>query len=108
MLKRLLSDSGLGLLADIMAQPSPQRFQIGDVIEFVKSDGWKWTVTILGREESGEFQMMFYPGKPLFFMATEGELAALRIVRVDTMKEDTLSMYRCEAGLEEWPVEVAA
>lgn len=108
MLKSCAEPQAMAKIAGIMAQPDPERFQSGDVIEFQKCDGWKWPVTILGRNAAGDFDAMFYTGEPWHFTATEDELAALRIVRVDVMDGESVTMYRRLLGLEEWPVEVEA
>lgn len=92
------------LIVTILHAPGPARWQAGDMITFEKADGLRWIVTILGREKSGEIQMMFYTGKPFFFMTTEDELAALRIVHIDTMNDETVTMYRRMLGLDARPI----
>lgn len=90
-------------IGSIFNTPDPERWQVGDEIEFVKADGGKWIVTILGREKSGELQMMFYTGQPYFFMTTEDELASLRVVRVCRMNQESVTEYRRLLGLDDWP-----
>jgi hypothetical protein len=46
-----------------MSQPNPPQFQVGDEIEFEKSDGWRWIVAILGRAEHGKFDCMIFDGQ---------------------------------------------
>ncbi|RLP21995.1 hypothetical protein [Mesorhizobium sp. YM1C-6-2] len=80
--------------------PNPARFEVGDEIEFEKSDGWRWIITILGRAEDGEFECMSYDGQPHFLTTDEETLAALRITQRGRMDEETIAMYRDLLGLD--------
>lgn len=82
------------------AQPNPPQFQVGDEIEFVKSDGLRWIITILGRAEDGEFECMSYDGQPHFLTADEETLSALRITQRGRMDEGTIAMYRDLLGMD--------
>jgi len=99
------------LLEKFMAawsQPNPPQFQIGDEIEFQKSDGWRWILTILGRSAEGTFECMIFDGNPHFLAVDEEILSALRIVKRGRMDEEAIAMYRCMLGLDEWPAETEA
>lgn len=82
------------------AQPNPPRFEVGDEIEFQKSDGLRWIITIIGRSEDGEFECMSYDGQPHFLTADEETLAALRITQRGRMDEETIAMYRDLLGMD--------
>jgi len=107
MLNTLSTPTRLEKFLAAWSQPNPTQFQVGDVVEFEKLDGWRWIVTILGRAPDGSFECMIYDGKPHFLAVDEGALAALRVVKRGRMDEETIDMYRCMLGLDEWPAETA-
>jgi hypothetical protein len=89
-----------------MNGPNPSKWHVGDEIEFQKADGWKWTLTIVGVTEAGEYQAMWWDGRPhLFYIMAEG-LDALRITKRRTHTEESVSMWRHLLGLEGWPTKM--
>lgn len=78
---------------------NPARFQVGDLITFKKADGWTWPIMILGIDGE-DVDAMFYDGMPHRFRCAMEDLAALRVIRIEEVDEETVSMYRRLVGLD--------
>ena len=100
-LPRIFTPTRLERIMAAWAQPNPPQFQVGDEIEFEKSDGWRWIITILGRSADGKFECMVWDGRPHFLSVDDEEtLTALRIVKRGRMDEESIAMYRDLLDLE--------
>lgn len=82
------------------SQPNPPQWQVGDELEFEKTDGWRWIITILGRSADGKFECLVYDGKPHFLAVDEETLDGLRIIKRGRFDEETIAMYRGLLGLD--------
>jgi hypothetical protein len=92
-------------LAAVLRGEDPEKFQIGDIIEFEKAGGWRWIFTILGGSASA-YDLMAYDGRPHHFVGDAKFLGSLRVTNVKKMDEESITTYRRLLGLEGWPVEV--
>jgi hypothetical protein len=86
-------------IAAALRAADPEKFQIGDIIEFEKADGWRWIVTILGGSARA-YDLMAYDGRPHHFMGDAKFLDTLRITNVTRMDEEAIDMYRGLLGLD--------
>jgi hypothetical protein len=84
----------------LFASPNADRFQVGDMVNFIKEDGRQHWLVILGLNCGGHVDAAFWDGLPNHFETTIDVLSALRILKTEKMTMEDVSMYRRWLGID--------
>jgi len=76
-------------------------FEPGDLIEFEDAAGSVQSILILDIRPCGHVDAAAYLGRPYHLGINLGDLLKLRVVRVERMVEENLTMYRSWVKMDE-------
>jgi len=85
---------------ELFHSENPPPFCVGDMLKFIKEDGWSHVATILGFRADGDLDMMWYDGRPHHFTCSVVDIEALRIIEIRSLPLEDVRMYRDCLGLE--------